>query len=101
MKRAIVLGTLLFAQIGFAAEPADPATRPDHVSYVIICPTANGGYYYIPDDGSTSTPCLNEATGITINTLPNGSTVNGQSMLAYQVSQLEQQIAMLENELKE
>lgn len=64
-----------------------------YVEYVRICTLYGTGYFYIP---GTNT-CVDAATGMTKYQTSAG-TVNGQTQLAYRVSQLEKKLGMLMEE---
>jgi hypothetical protein len=65
------------------------------VEYVRICSLYGAGFYYIPG----SDVCLMPTTGQTRQINGDGSTVIGQSQLAYRVTNLEHKLAQLEQKL--
>jgi hypothetical protein len=83
MKRAILMGITLVTSMSIQAAAS--------VEYVRICSLYGSGWYYIP---GTDT-CLFPTTGET-RTLKAGDVVQeGETELAYRVSQLENKVHML------
>lgn len=84
MKRAISSALIfLFSSIAIASD----APR---LEYVTICSLYGAGWYYIPG----SDICIFPTTGETRKQTQNGTQV-GMSLLAYRVSQLENQLQQL------